>query len=265
VGRRVTVLLDARPLDAFLQGHAPGAAHLPADAWDARAAELPPRDADILLVAPDGEAAAERLRARGFRHVEAAHSADRSETGPAHAVAWRPAAALERIAARLPRTGRALDLACGSGRDVAFLAARGLSTLGLDVLPDALARARLLLDACAGLAEGAALRPRAPVLLARADATRPLPVRNETLAFACGFRYLDRPLFARLAPLLRPGGMLAWETFSVRAHPDAHPRRAAFRLEPGELVRLCEGAGLAVEEAWEDGDRDGVLARKSPS
>ena len=69
MGRRVTILLDARPREDFLRGHAPGAAHLPAAEWSARAAELPPRDADIAIdaVTPDEAARlAGELVARGF-------------------------------------------------------------------------------------------------------------------------------------------------------------------------------------------------------
>jgi len=122
VGRRVAILLDARPRESFLRGHAPGAAHLPAAEWSARAAELPPRDADIAIdaVTPDEAARlAGELVARGFALARAASGEERSESGAARAVAWRPASALLDCADRLPTRGRALDIACGAGRDVA--------------------------------------------------------------------------------------------------------------------------------------------------
>jgi len=265
VGRRVTILLDARPRADFLRGHAPGAAHLPAAEWSARAAELPPREEPVDVVAgTPGEAArlAEELVARGFAHVRAASTPDdRSEAGPARAVAWRPASALPRCATLLPLRGRALDVACGAGRDVAWLAARGLDTIGLDVLPDALARARLLVHAAEELAEESPMRPRARTAFVCADAAV-APFRDGGFDLVTGFRYLERTLFTRALFWLRPGGHILWQTFSTRTAADRHPRRASFRLAPGELAKLCSGAGFRVLEAWEDGVLDGALARR---
>ena len=252
MGRGI-VVLDARPRDEFLRGHAPGAANLPVDEWDARAAELPPRDATILLHGGDADA----LRARGFADVRAA-PLDQGEVGPPRVVAWRPARALERCVARLPTEGRALDVACGAGRDATWLATRGLTTLGIDILPDALARARRLARASFEGADPA----KSPVHFVCADATRPLPFHENGFALLCGFRYLDRALFARAGAWLVPGGHILWQTFSTRTPPDASPRRPVFRLEPGELEKLCRAAGWIVQEAWQDGVEDGVWARK---
>ena len=263
MGRRVAILLDARPRADFLRGHAPGAVHLPASEWPARAAELPPRDAEVAIDATTPEEAARlagELVARGFVHARIAR-AERSETGPARAVAWRPASALIRCAPHLPTHGRALDVACGAGRDAAWLAARGLVTIGLDVLPDALVRARLLAGAAAELAGDAPLRPRARTAFVCADAGR-APLRNQSFDLVCGFRFLDRGLFAPARDWLRDGGLILWQTYSTRAPADCHPRRAAFRLAPGELANLCSGAGFRVLETWEEDIQDGVLARR---
>ena len=254
MGRRIEVLLDARPRADFLRGHAPGAANLPIDEWDERAAELPPRDAHVLVYG----ASAAALRTRGYEHVRAAAVEDVSEPGPPRVVAWRPSRALERCAAFLPTTGRALDVACGAGRDATWLATRGLTTLGIDLLPDALARARRLARASSELADP----PKAPVHFVCADATRPLPFHENGFDLLCGFRYLDRGLFARASAWLVPGGHILWQTFSTRTPPDASPRRPVFRLEPGELEKLCRAAGWIVQETWQDGVEDGVWARK---
>jgi len=254
VGRRIEILLDARPRATYLHGHAPGAANLPIDEWDERAAELPPRDADVIVYG----ASAEALRARGYEHVRSKANDDVSEVGAPRVVAWRPARALERRAAHLPATGRALDIACGAGRDATWLATRGLTTIGIDILPDALARAARLARASRELAEA----PKVPVHFVCADATRPLPVHENGFDLVCGFRYLDRSLFARADAWLVPGGHILWQTFSTRTPPDAPPRRPAFRLEPGELERLCQNAGWIVQEAWHDGVEDGVWAMK---
>jgi SAM-dependent methyltransferase len=166
--------------------------------------------------------------------------ADRSESGPARGVAWRPSPWLVHCLPHLPPGARTLDVACGSGRNVAALAAAGARATGLDLLPDALERAQQLV---AGL-------PVAPALVV-ADATRPLPFRPRSFQIVTGFRYLDRALFPRLAALLVPGGELWWETFNAAQARLGHPRRPEFLLAPGELPRLCAAAGLEVLEAQE--------------
>jgi SAM-dependent methyltransferase len=267
VGRRVAILLDARPREDFLRGHAPGAAHLPAAEWDARTAELPPREEPVDIVATTQAEAVrlmDQLAVRGFAQARAASPEahdDRSEAGPARAVAWRSAPALVRWAAQLPARGRALDIACGAGRDVAWLAARGLDTTGLDILPDALVRASRLVRAAAELAADAPMFPTARTSFACAAAER-APLRNASFDLVTGFRFLDRQLIASALDWLRPGGQILWETFSARTPIHCHPRREAFRLAPGELANLCMEAGFRVIEAWEDGPLDGVLARR---
>jgi len=236
-------VLDARDPEAFARGHAPGAVHLPAAAWDARAAELPPRDATFCIVAEDAaaaERAAQELRDRGFVGAVAADEAllaSRAETGTSRGVLWQPSAALIAAAPHLPAWGRALDVACGSGRNATWLAGRGLATWGVDLLPDALARARSV---------AAHAPPGAAIAFAAADATRPLPFRDGTFDVVCGFRYLDRALFPRLSRLLKPSGVLVWETFLEAQARFGRPRRPEHLLAEGELEALCRAAGLAT-------------------
>jgi SAM-dependent methyltransferase len=237
------LILDVRDRAAFLRGHAPGAAHLPVAEWAERAAELPPREDPFLVVAEDEAATAAAvalLHARGStqaRPAPPAVAADRSESGPPRRLAWRAPAWLTAClaAAALPPGARSLDVACGSGRVVAALAAHGLSATGVDLLPDALGRARRL-AAAAGV--------HASFIVA--DAEQRLPFRPASFRLVTGFRYLDRSLFSALAALLEPGGELWWETFGVEQARFGHPRRAAFLLAPGELAALCADAGLTI-------------------
>lgn len=276
MGRRLTPILDARPRAAFLEGHAPGAAHLPLDQWDPRAAELPPRDDAFEVVGADAlesAAFAARLVERGFARARAAADpviADRAERGPARQALWRPSGWMIACADRLPTQGFALDLACGSGRHAVWLAARGIASWGIDLLPDAIARARALAAAAAALDPSAALRPRAAIAFAVADATLPLPFRPGAFDLVCGFRYLDRELFGRLANHVAPGGSLVWETFTTEQAQLGRPRRPEFLLAPGELARLCADAGFDVLAARETSPPAGpalasVLARRGRS
>jgi len=245
---RAALVLDVRDRAAFERGHAAGAAHLPADAFETRAFELPPREDTFDVVAADepaAHAAVARLHARGSTGARVAPpgiAADRSETGPPRRFPWRPPEWFDRCAdaAALPAGVRALDVACGSGRVVAAMALRGYRAAGLDHLPDALERGRALARA-AGV--GASFL--------RADATRPLPIRPASLALVTGFRYLDRELFGALVALLSPGGELWWETFGTAQARHGHPKRPAYLLAPGELESLCRRAGLAVYDSRE--------------
>ncbi len=208
-----------------------------------RAAELPPREDAFFVVDATTAATAdavERLHARGSLGARPAPpevAADRSEIGPPRRVAWRPPEWLTTClaAAALPAGASTLDVACGSGRVVAALAARGFAATGLDLLPDALGRARCL-AAAAGVAGSFVV----------ADAERRLPFRAGSFALVTGFRYLDRALFPALVDLLAPGGELWWETFDQAQAQFGHPRRAAFLLAPGELASLSQAAGLDV-------------------
>ena len=134
--------------------------------------------------------------------------------------------------------GRALDLACGSGRHTALLAASGFRAVALDQSG----------AACARVAHE--VRGAHPVV---ADALA-LPFADATFDVVVQTLFLERALFPRLLGVLAPGGVLLAETFLVAQHEaTGHPRRE-YCLDPGELVRLCmtvPGVRVAVVDARE--------------
>lgn len=138
------------------------------------------------------------------------------------------------------RRGPFLDLACGAGRNALAAARLGARVIGVD-------RSSLQLALLRDAARAAAL----PVLPVRADLERgdALPVREGVFAAVLVFRYLHRPLAPAIASALRPGGLLLYETFTVR-HRDLseHPRNTAFLLDTGELPRLFPGLHRAAYE-----------------
>ena len=147
----------------------------------------------------------------------------------------------------LPRAGRALDVASGTGRLARFWAARGLDTLAVDVSPEGL---RLAREAAAR--EGLALETRVLDL-----EREPLP-DGPFAAISC-FHYLQRDLFPALAARLAPGGVLACEIATVR-NLERNPKPSArFLLQPNELLALCRPLEVVFyEEGWRD---DHSLAR----
>jgi SAM-dependent methyltransferase len=146
-------------------------------------------------------------------------------------------------ATRLAAAGSpALDLACGRGRHALALARLGVCVIGLDRDPGRLA-------ALSAAARAEALPVRA--LRADLEANDTLPLASASCASVLVFRYLHRPLAGEIVRVLRPGGWLLYETFTLAQRElAAHPRNPAFLLEPGELPRLFPALlVLRAEEA----------------
>lgn len=132
-------------------------------------------------------------------------------------------------AGRIPAGGRVLDLACGSGRHTRFLAGMGYRLLAVD-------RDAAALD---GLASVTGVETR---LL---DLEGPAwPLGEESFAAIVVTNYLWRPRLADLLSLLRPGGILIYETFMRGNEVFGKPSRPEFLLEPGELRTVAAAAGL---------------------
>lgn len=131
----------------------------------------------------------------------------------------------------LPRSGRALDVACGDGRHALWLAERGLDVIAVDRDPARLATLR------------AASHPRVAVEERDLEAPgAPLGARNCELVVVVS--YLHRPLFPRLLGALAAGGLLVYETFTREQARLGRPRNPDFLLEPGELLRRVAGLTL---------------------
>ncbi|MCH9685395.1 MAG: class I SAM-dependent methyltransferase [Deltaproteobacteria bacterium] len=152
-----------------------------------------------------------------------------------------PAATLLELAERLPKAGRALDIAGGTGADAAWLAQRGLSVTLVDVSEVAL-----------GLAVESAARAGVDFAVVQADLTiDPLPPGPWDLVLCNHF--VQRDLLPAVVQALAQDGLLLW------VHPTVdnlarHPRPSRrFLLDTGEAVALVTQAGLEVvwhDEGW---------------
>ena len=251
-------ILDVRDESAFAAGHLPEAGNISAAGLAARPHELPARDVPLLVVhdspAISREAAA-ALAASGHEHVQWLERALADEiVGLAHrgpaARLWSPSPFLERVVARLPR-GRALDLACGSGRSAVFLALAAFAHVeAWDIDARALALAREL-----------AARHGAGIVTREIDLeSGPLAIPAPLFDVVVVARYLHRELFPWIESALAPGGALVYETFRLGQERFGPPRKPRHLLQSGEL----RGAfpGLVVEEYEETpADAPPVLAR----
>ena len=144
-----------------------------------------------------------------------------------------PSPWLLRWAHWLPQGARVLDVACGAGRHVRWLAAQGHSVTALDR------------DAAA--LHG--LRDQAECIEADIEAN-PWPLPGRQFDAVLVTHYLHRPLWPLLQAALAPGGLLIYETFAIGNETVGRPQNPAFLLRPGELLRACTGLRVL---AYEDG------------
>jgi SAM-dependent methyltransferase len=144
-----------------------------------------------------------------------------------------PSRWVQRWAALIAPRGRVLDVACGSGRHLRWLAERGYAVTGVDR------------DAAAI----AALQSIGRIVVA--DIERDAwPLAGETFDGVVVTNYLWRPLLGTIVGSVAPGGVLIYETFAVGNERFGKPSNPNFLLQPGELLSAC--ASLHVV-AYEDG------------
>lgn len=167
-------------------------------------------------------------RGTGFREKWNARYRDR----PIEAV--RPAQVLRENLHLLPRSGKALELACGLGANAIVLARRGLETLAWDLSDVAITKLR-------DHARRRGLALRAEQRDVAADP--PAPGRFDVIVVT---HFLERNLAPALARALRPGGLLYYQTFIRETVDERGPTNPAFRLAPNELLELFAGLRVVV-------------------
>lgn len=130
--------------------------------------------------------------------------------------------------------GSVLDVACGAGRHVRYLAARGLRVTGVDRDRDALERL------CGVAAE-----------LIEADLEAAgWPLTGRCFDAVIVTNYLWRPLLPAIVGSVAEGGLLLYETFALGQQKFGRPSNPQFLLRPGELLAAADGLHVV---AYEDG------------
>ncbi len=140
---------------------------------------------------------------------------------------------------RLPR-GRALDVACGAGRNALTLAANGFAVTAVDISAVALERGRQA-------AADRALEVEWVQADLDDDPARSLP--DGEFDVIVWVRYVHRKLMPHLAARLALGGVLLCEQHLATDAAVAGPTNREFRLAPGELEMWARG--LAVLHSHE--------------
>ena len=151
-------------------------------------------------------------------------------------IARDPAQLLVDAASELP-PGRALDLACGAGRNALWLAARGWEVVAIDGAAEAI---RILRD------EHSAVDARVMDL----ETGAPLPFDDESFDLVAILYYLHRPLFAEARRVVKRGGVVVC----------AVKMRGTYRVAAGELAEAF--ADFEILHSRE-GDIAELIARRT--
>jgi SAM-dependent methyltransferase len=175
---------------------------------------------------------------------------DRRYATGTHGNREHPSAFLAEWEPRLPR-GRALDVACGTGRNAIFLAATGRRVDAVDISRAGLDRAR-----AAAARHGASIEFIAADLDIDADEV----LSGATYDLIVQVRYVNRSLLPKLAAALTDGGVLLVEQHLATHKDVVGPRSRQHRYEPNELLHEVIAPGtlrvLSYRESLLD-DPDG--------
>lgn len=244
----VQAVIDCRPIDAFIRGHISGACSIPFNECFERMHELPKRDMPLTLYGDEMHlhCAATFLHEKGY-HIQ--HQQVYSDelinrlklqgnwdTGNSTSRCWRPSELVEVFVEQFASPIKApqavgLDIACGAGRDMVYLAINGFTMHGIDYQQEALQRTQRL-----------AKSHQVSVFSYQEDVEKTCkPFEQLHTAGLSGFdlinvgRYLHRPLLAHLSALLNPGGFLLYQTFMQGCEKISRPKNPNYLLREGEL------------------------------
>ena len=126
----------------------------------------------------------------------------------------------------LPKSGLALDLACGLGGNAIFLANHGFTTYAWDISEIAI---KNLLAYCEEINLGIIAETR--------DVEKYPPAPNSFDVISISY-YLERKLTASILNALKPNGLLFYQTFLEEKVTDAGPSNPKYRLQENELLEL---------------------------
>ena len=146
-----------------------------------------------------------------------------------------PVTLLQEWLPRLP-AGKALDVACGAGRNAIFLARQGYRVDAIDISPVGLE-----------LARQEAERLGLEINWIEQDLDQPCDFDTDYDLIVVLW-YVNLPLITRLCGCLAPGGYLLCEEHLVTDQQVVGPTSPQFRVLPGALSRAVDGLEIELYE-----------------
>lgn len=141
--------------------------------------------------------------------------------------------------------GRALDYACGTAANGRWLEARGYQVHAWD-------NSQVIIDKLSAHSEQNDLR----LIAERHDLEQMHPEQYSDFDLVvCSF-FLHRPTIDRIPLLLKPGGLLFYQTFSGQQFDGRGPSRPEFRLKTAELLDIFSDMQILYyreDGAWGQG------------
>ena len=120
--------------------------------------------------------------------------------------------------------GRALDIACGKGRNALFLASRGFQVTAIDISP-------------AGLEQGRkqAEENSLSIVWQQADLER-LGLGSAEYDLIVNINYLQRSLIPQIKRAVKNGGHVLFDTYLIAQQAISHPKNPNYLLSHNELL-----------------------------
>lgn len=139
----------------------------------------------------------------------------------------------------LPKTGRALDLACGTGMNAVFLAQHGLETYAWDISKQAIEKLNRT-----------AIKLNINIMAEVRDVVSFPPDKNSFDVIVVT-HFLDRQLIPKIIKAICENGLLFYQTFTRDRIDDTGPGNPDYRLQKNELLKLCNSLNILLYQ--EDG------------
>ncbi len=235
-------IVDIRDDTAFKSGHIQGSANIPWPQYFDRLFELPDPAAPFVICLEPQQLEPVVAVLKEKRHQPQALVVWQADiglrfptaiaTGSSCVTLWQANPLLTEFADRFETrmSGRNyLDLACGAGREIVYMARRGWQAQGIDYIASSQQRAQQL-------AQGAQVSIDYVIDDIEADSFE-LPSQPDLVSV---FRFLYRPLLPKLAHWMQPGGVVIYQTFMQGCERFGSPKNPNFLLKPGELAQVFD-------------------------
>ena len=131
----------------------------------------------------------------------------------------------------IPRGSNVLDVGMGEGRNAVFLARKGYKVVGVDISSVAIKKAL-------SLAKEFSVRIESVV-----SSMEKYNMAEGTLDAIICFYYVDRRLNEKLVKMLKPGGIMIYEAYTMlqRKVKGSENYEVKYLLKPGELLGMFPG------------------------